>query len=117
MKQHGERISTVSMALPDDDPSVDEDAEMARLIEQNARLEETNAQLLEKTRQLETALVSRIVIEQAKGVLRARHGLDVTTAFEVLRRGARSNQLRVHDLATRVVEEPDTPAEVSKYLP
>ncbi len=74
------------------------------------------SRLLEKTQQLEAALESRIVIEQAKGVLAERHGIDVGTAFDALRRGARSNQLRVHDLASRVVRETRTPPELGQYL-
>jgi hypothetical protein len=81
-----------------------------------SRLVELNSELLEKTRQLESALASRVVIEQAKGVLRARHGVDMTTAFDALRRGARSTQVRVHDLAQRVVDEETTPREIQRYL-
>ncbi len=80
------------------------------------RLIELNAQLIEKTEQLEGALTSRVVIEQAKGVLAARHGIDVQTAFDVLRRGARSHQLKLRDLAERVVSEPATPHEITRYL-
>ena len=39
------------------------------------------------------------------------------TAFDALRRGARSHQLRLHDLAHRVVLEPATPREINRYLP
>jgi AmiR/NasT family two-component response regulator len=81
------------------------------------QLRALNARLAERTRQLETALQSRIVIEQAKGMLAARHGLTVDTAFESLRRAARSHQLRLHDLARRVVAEPVTPAVIREYLP
>lgn len=80
------------------------------------RLIELNAQLLEKTVQLEGALDSRVVIEQAKGVLAARHGIDLQTAFDVLRRGARSHQLKLRDLAQRVISEPSTPREIARYL-
>jgi PAS domain S-box-containing protein len=75
-----------------------------------------NSQLHEKVGQLEKALLSRVVIEQATGVLIGRHGLDATTAFEALRGAARANNVRIHDLARRVVEEPDTPAEVTARL-
>ena len=56
------------------------------------------------------------MIEQAKGVLAARHEIDVQTAFDVLRRGARSRQLKLRDLAQRVISEPTTPREIARYL-
>ena len=80
------------------------------------RLIELNAQLLVKTEQLEGALHSRVVIEQAKGIMAARHEIDVQTAFDVLRRGARSHQLKLRDLAQRVIDEPTTPREIARYL-
>lgn len=42
--------------------------------------------------QLHTALQSRVIIEQAKGVLVERHDLDADKAFERLRRHARANR-------------------------
>jgi GAF domain-containing protein len=55
------------------------------------------------TEQLQGALNSRIVIEQAKGMIAQRSGLDVETAFDRLREYARSNQVRLADLARAVV--------------
>jgi AmiR/NasT family two-component response regulator len=81
-----------------------------------AQVTDEIAELRERTRQLEHALESRIVIEQAKGMLAARHGLSIQDAFEVLRRGARSTRVRIHDLAARVVDEPETPPEITRYL-
>jgi PAS domain S-box-containing protein len=75
-----------------------------------------NSQLYEKVGQLERALLSRVVIEQAKGVLVGRHGIDPTTAFEALRAAARANNLRLHDLARRTVDETDTPPEIAARL-
>jgi len=66
----------------------------------------------EKIQQLETALESRIVIEQAKGVLAERLGIDVDAAFGILRHAARSHRVKLHDLAARVVHERLTPAPV-----
>lgn len=59
--------------------------------------------LIERTRQLETALVSRIVIEQAKGILAERNGIGVEEAFERLRHEARSARRKIHEVAADVV--------------
>jgi AmiR/NasT family two-component response regulator len=65
---------------------------------------------MERRAQLEGALRSRIAIEQAKGVLAERHGLDVDGAFDVLRRAARANRLKLRDLAEGIrAGEPDPP--------
>jgi AmiR/NasT family two-component response regulator len=63
--------------------------------------------------QLTRALESRIVIEQAKGVLAERYAIAIDEAFEVLRRAARSNRMQIHELARRVVWEESTPMEVA----
>jgi AmiR/NasT family two-component response regulator len=62
----------------------------------------------ERRAQLQHALESRIVIEQAKGVLAERYGLGLDEAFEVMRRAARSNRVKLHELAARV--RPGQPA-------
>ena len=50
-------------------------------------------------------LNSRVVIEQAKGVL-AQHGwLTTDAAFDRLRRYARSHDLKLSDVARRVTEK------------
>jgi AmiR/NasT family two-component response regulator len=54
--------------------------------------------------QLQSALNSRVVIEQAKGVVAERGGLDMEQAFAVLRRYARTTQQRLSDLARNVVD-------------
>jgi len=56
------------------------------------------------TEQLQTALSSRILIEQAKGVLAERHHLDLDTAFTLLRSNARSRSRRLSDLAQAIVD-------------
>jgi transcriptional regulator with GAF, ATPase, and Fis domain len=54
--------------------------------------------------QLQHALTSRIVIEQAKGVLSERGGIDMEQAFDRLRRHARNTNARLTDVAHGVVE-------------
>jgi GAF domain-containing protein len=54
--------------------------------------------------QLSAALTSRIVIEQAKGVLAERAGIDLAEAFFRLRTHARSNNLRLTEVARAAVD-------------
>jgi hypothetical protein len=49
--------------------------------------------------QLQTALNSRVIIEQAKGKLAGRLGLDMNQPFDVLRNHARARNQRPSDLA------------------
>jgi transcriptional regulator with GAF, ATPase, and Fis domain len=53
--------------------------------------------------QLQSALTSRITIEQAKGVLAERNDLTMAAAFDALRRHARDHNLKLTDVATAVV--------------
>jgi len=56
--------------------------------------------------QLQGALTSRVVIEQAKGALARIHGVDVDRAFGLLRGYARSHNRRLSELAHAVVTDP-----------
>ena len=61
---------------------------------------------------LQRALVSRLVLEQAKGILAERLSISPEMAFEVLRTAARSSRRRIHTVAREVIERPDTPRDV-----
>lgn len=54
--------------------------------------------------QLSEALETRIVIEQAKGMLAEHNGLDLEAAFHRLRQHARSRNRRLADVARDVIE-------------
>ncbi len=62
--------------------------------------------------QLQTALISRVVIEQAKGVLAERGGLTMHDAFQALRKYARDRNLRLHAVAQGIVERAVDPAAI-----
>ena len=80
--------------------------------ESDERLRDLASSLLEQNAQLRTALESRIVIEQAKGVLAERFGLGVDEAFGILRRSARNHRMSIHALAAQVVASRRTPPEI-----
>jgi ANTAR domain/GAF domain len=61
----------------------------------------------ERTQQLQRALTSRVVIEQAKGVLSQRYGVDTDAAFTLLRNHARAHNMRLSTLADAVVHRVD----------
>jgi AmiR/NasT family two-component response regulator len=62
------------------------------------------AQTTELAAQLQAALSSRVVLEQAKGVLAERIGLSVDDAFRVLRRYARDHNQRLDDVSRAVID-------------
>ena len=55
------------------------------------------------TNQLQAALTTRVVIEQAKGYLARATGTDPETAFQSIRRYARDNKIKVHDVCREVL--------------
>ncbi|WP_395692726.1 ANTAR domain-containing protein [Nocardioides sp.] len=66
-----------------------------------------NASQLDQARQtaeqLQEALDSRVIIEQAKGVIAGERGITVDQAFQVLRAHARRNSAPLRDVANAVV--------------
>jgi transcriptional regulator with GAF, ATPase, and Fis domain len=56
------------------------------------------------TEQLQSALNSRVLIEQAKGLLAERLQVDIEQAFTILRSAARARNRRLADLAQALVD-------------
>lgn len=71
--------------------------------------------------QLEQALASRTVIDQAIGILMAQQGCDADAAFDLLRRYSQGNNRRLRevaeDLITRVSGLPPTPGRPFEHQP
>ena len=69
-------------------------------------------ELLEaQVRQLETALETRIVIEQAKGILAARSNGPVEATFDLLRQRSQLQNRKLREIAAEIVASvgaPDT---------
>ena len=58
--------------------------------------------------QLQTALNSRVIIEQAKGKLAERLGVDMDQAFTLLRDRARTSNRRLSDLVRAFIDGTET---------
>jgi AmiR/NasT family two-component response regulator len=56
------------------------------------------------TEQLQAALNSRIVIEQAKGVVSQTRGVPIDEAFTLIREYARANRIGLSQVAARLVD-------------
>jgi GAF domain-containing protein len=63
----------------------------------------SNVEAIRLNEQLSSALTSRVVIEQAKGVLAERAGVELTEAFDRMRRYARNHNSRLTDVAEAAV--------------
>jgi GAF domain-containing protein len=55
--------------------------------------------------QLQEALVSRVALEQAKGVLAERGDVSMDDAFVLLRKYARDHNLRLRDVSQRIIDK------------
>ncbi|WP_319458147.1 MULTISPECIES: GAF and ANTAR domain-containing protein [unclassified Mycobacterium] len=58
---------------------------------------------------IQGALVNRAPIEQAKGMLMALHGIDASEAFEMLRRESQAKNIRLHVIASDLVQRLSQP--------
>lgn len=84
-----------------------EEVEVASLLASLATGYIANSSRLDRARetaqQLQQALDSRVLVEQAKGVLAGERGITVDEAFRVLRAFARSHSAPLRDVASAVI--------------
>ncbi len=108
MRLRGEAIGTLNLfhhqpgALPETDLAIGQAladvATIGILAERAIRSREV------LNERLQTALNSRVIIEQAKGVLAQREGLRMDVAFDRLRHYARTHNTLLSEVARQVVE-------------
>ena len=70
-----------------------------------------------KVSELQGALDSRVIIEQAIGILAERFDLRIPDAFEVLRSAARNSRREVREVAEEVRASRETPLAIGDVLP
>jgi GAF domain-containing protein len=108
LRFRGEAIGALNLfgrrpgALPDDDLELAQalaDVATIAILQERAlrRSEDLNVQL-------QVALNSRVVIEQAKGVLGHHTGLDMDQAFNMMRAYARRNNRRLAEVAREIAD-------------
>lgn len=107
MRVNGRAIGALDLYAEQPTEWAGEDLAAAGVLADVATSYVINASELDRQRQtseqLQEALASRIVIEQAKGMLAAERGVSVDEAFEMLRRHARSHNTTLRAVATAVV--------------
>jgi AmiR/NasT family two-component response regulator len=79
-------------------------------------LRERIAELERENEQLRYALASRILIEQAKGVLVERLELPPKEVFELIRSAARRAGMKVPDLAAEILHSRVTPELIHQQI-
>ncbi len=105
----GQVVGAINVYARGKDVFDDHAAELGELFAAPAAVAVHNAQVLtqalELTTQLQTALSSRPVIDQAIGILRARTGTSETDAFARLRAISQAEQVKLTVVAQRVIDE------------
>lgn len=70
----------------------------------------------ERRAQLQHALESRVVVEQAKGIVAERYGIGVDEAFDAIRRVSRSKRVKLREFAAGIRPGEPTPPELAALL-
>lgn len=116
MRLRGAVIGALNLFSSDECALSDEDVVAGQALAAVATIAILQQRVVSEARtlndQLNTALTSRVVIEQAKGVLAERTGLSMPAAFEALRKYARDHNLRLADVAGHVIDKTLAPGAI-----
>ena len=107
LRVHGRSLGAVVLRSSDNEPL---DEHVIAILQSIADLaaftiDQTNQILQSRTlvAQLQTALDSRVLLEQAKGILAERMHVDFPTAFQTIRVTARKEQRPIHQVAADII--------------
>ena len=104
----GEPTGALNLYSQGEAAYTEQSREVGRLFGAQASVAIANAQVYEASRklteQMQEALRSRAVIEQAKGILMAERGCDEEKAFDLLRAASQRQNVKLRDVAQRLVD-------------
>lgn len=107
MHWNGTRLGALSVYATARREWSEDEVELAQVLADMATCYVAHASELERSRrtveQLQEALESRVVIEQAKGMLAAERGISVSEAFELIRGHARSHSASMRTVGEAIV--------------
>ncbi len=107
LRLRGNIIGALNLFRADAGPLADGDIALAQALADVASITILQAQAATDARrrdeQLQHALDSRIIIEQAKGMLAENANIDMAAAFDHLRTRSRNTNTKLTDLAARIV--------------
>lgn len=108
LRLRDEIVGSMNLFRETEGPLNPEDAQAGQALADVATISILQQRSLEHatiaTEQLQRALDSRVVIEQAKGMVSQQQGIDVDLAFRLIRGHARSHQARLTDVARAIVD-------------
>ena len=108
LRLRGEGVGALNLFSTGDGALSDEDLQVVQAMADIATIGILQARLIRDqtvlTTQLETALHSRVNLEQAKGVVAERNRIDVDTAFVLIRRFARNTNRLLSATAAGIVD-------------
>jgi GAF domain-containing protein len=108
LRLRGEAIGTLNLFHRQPGPLPDADLALGQALADVATIGILSERAIRRSEvlneQLQTALNSRVIIEQATGVLAERGNLTMDASFDRLRSHARAHNARLSDVARRVVE-------------
>jgi len=113
-------LGTVNLFMSEPGPLSDADVSVAQAFAGAVTIallqDKATTDAHELTAQLQGALNSRIIIEQAKGTIAERDGIGMDEAFERLRSYARTHGKKLADIAQAVVAHTFTTAEIEALV-
>jgi len=116
MQAHDTVVGSLNLFMSKPGTLSDADVTLAQAFANAAAIgllqNKTVSDLHQLTAQLERALSSRVIIEQAKGTIAERAGVGMDEAFEQLRSYARTHKMKLTNVALAVVAHTLTDSEI-----